>query len=216
MAYFLVLQNTYSHVEVALGREGTLVRQTTLSKNEASSHITLAIQTLLKEEHTSLDKLLFLAAHVGPAPFTTLRVVIATLNGLGFAEQKPLIAIDGLSTFLDEYPSIDGKTTVALFNAFNQDVYFGIDSINREIGCTKIGELISILQNQYAHHHFYFIGSGVITYKEQLGSLPKITIPTPLPEQISLTYLVQKAWQQWQDQQNVTIQLQPLYLKKAI
>src|SRR5687767_3976293 len=102
MTYFLALQNTYQNVEIALFKDSQILASTTLSKLQASSHSMPAIQELLKTNNLTLKDLSFIGASQGPGPFTTLRVVIATVNGISFSTGIPLIGVDGLDTFLDE------------------------------------------------------------------------------------------------------------------
>ncbi len=45
--------------------------------------------------------LAFIAAHQGPAPFTTLRVCLTTVNGFAFATGMPLIGINGLQELVE-------------------------------------------------------------------------------------------------------------------
>ena len=57
---------------------------------------------MLKQHALTFSGLAFIAAHQGPAPFTTLRVCLTTVNGFAFATQVPLIGVNGLKELVDE------------------------------------------------------------------------------------------------------------------
>src|SRR5262249_47947798 len=66
----------------------------------------------------------FCAVNCGPAPFSTLRSIIASVNGLHCATNIPLISIDGLeATFLEFYDQ-SYENTIVLLNAFNHESYY--------------------------------------------------------------------------------------------
>jgi len=127
MSYFLALQHTYQGIELGLFDDAQTIQITHDDKKKASKNIILLVNQLLKNKNISFDNLLFIAANQGPGPFTTLRVVIASVNGIGFATQKPLIGVDGLDALLQEHKNETYPVSVALLNAYSNDVYFGID-----------------------------------------------------------------------------------------
>jgi tRNA threonylcarbamoyladenosine biosynthesis protein TsaB len=219
MRYFLSIQNNYQLVEVALFRDMQSIASTEISKLEASSHLMLAIQGLLNEHQLSFKDLSFIAANQGPGPFTTLRVVIATVNGISFATKLPLIGVDGLDMFLNEYRDTSHPITVALFNAFNRDAYFGIDTFSsREKGCKNIELLLQDLAQTHAQEQIRFIGSGAGFFKDQILSTfdKRAHFPLPMPEQCSLQTIGLHALDCWNSHKNLTYQLLPLYLKGQV
>jgi tRNA threonylcarbamoyl adenosine modification protein YeaZ len=223
MLYFLSIQNNYHQVELALFKDSHILTSLAISKIDASSQLMLTIKSLLAEHHLSFKDLSFIAANQGPGPFTTLRVVIATVNGISFATRIPLIGVDGLDVFLNEYKDTQYPVTVALLNAFNQDAYFGIDTFGtREKGCKNSEQLLRELHAQHGNQQIRFIGSGVSTFKEQLTSIfgaqagSKILIPIPLPDQCSVKALGLHALENWKTHKNLTYQLLPLYLKSQV
>lgn len=219
MHYFLSIQNNYHLVEVALFKNMQSIASTQVSKLEASAHLMLAIKGLLTEHGISFKELSFIAANQGPGPFTTLRVVIATVNGISFATKLPLIGVDGLDMFLNEYRDTQHPTTVALFNAFNHDAYFGIENFNgREKGCKNIGKLLEEIAQQDSAQPIRFIGSGSVFFRDQiletLGT--RAYFPIPMPEHCSLETIGLYALDCWNTHKNLTYQLLPLYLKSHV
>src|SRR5471030_2525471 len=96
MKHYLSIQNTYTHVEMALFQDGQLINWVSEDKLRASKHFILLIAGLLQEHQIKFSDLSFVAVNQGPGPFTTLRVVIASVNGLSYATKIPLVGIDAL------------------------------------------------------------------------------------------------------------------------
>lgn len=217
MSLYLIVQATYADIELGLAQDGMLLEQKTVSKLEASGNILIAIDELLKKQNKSLSNLTFIAASCGPGPFTTLRVALVTLNGLGFATNIPLVGINGLHAFLEEYGDSQ-NTRIALLDAFTKDVYFGIDNRGTiTIGCENIESFLRRLKNEY-QEVITFIGSGCLMYQDQIRNIlgSQALVAQPLPSQVSLEYLSKKAFENWNGKVEITHQLQPLYLKNMI
>ena len=75
--------------------------------------------------------LAFLAVNQGPGAFTSLRVIIASINGLALGDaQKRLIGVDGLDALAQEahqkYIKDQNALLVPLLNAYNSEVYYGV------------------------------------------------------------------------------------------
>ena len=110
MTKFLAIQNSYHDIQIALfdptsltelGRIGVL-DSLCASKIEASKMLAPLVGQLLTQNSLALSDLKFIAANRGPGPFTTLRTVLASVNGLAFATKLPLIGVDSLDAMLHE------------------------------------------------------------------------------------------------------------------
>lgn len=134
MVKFLCVQHTSNGIEAALFYDNKLIDKIFEDKKRASKYFVTAIASLLENNNCNLDQISFIATNRGPGPFTTLRVVLASVNGLAFATKKPMIGIDGLDAILQEYwPEknfVENLVTVALLDACSKDVYFGISFKN--------------------------------------------------------------------------------------
>ncbi len=217
MDSYLIIQSTYTDVEVGLARHGKLIEKKVISKLQASSHIDVAIEELLSQHKIEKKNLIFIAANCGPGPFTTLRVVLATANGLGYGLNKPLIGLDGMQTFLEEHHSKQYPVTVALLNAFSNDVYFGIDDHRQsKVGWENAHSFLKNLQEKYSTQPIRFIGSGVQPYQQLIQELfgDQAVINSQLG-QCSLEYCAQRAWKNW-ERKEMNKQLMPLYLKNQL
>lgn len=212
---YLVCQATYEAVELALGNNADCSPSIILSKHEASAQLIPALNTLLANSHLRFEDLAFIAANQGPGPFTTLRVVLATVNGLSFASKIPLIGIDGLQVMMAEN-HVQNIITVSLFNAFGQDAYFGIDDqATRKTGWKNINVLLNELQDT-CQNSLRFIGSGALFFENEIQKAfgAKAIVPLPLPLAPTVKTLGAHALAHYKINQNISHQLLPLYLKQ--
>lgn len=215
--FFISIQSTYHAVEVALFNDKRVIESRSISKIEASKLLILTIEELLAAHQQTIRSISFIATNQGPGPFTTLRVVIASVNGLSFATQIPLIGIDGLDAFVQEYHNKSYPITVIILNAFNFDVYFAIQNkATITKGYKNIDLLLPELQTQFPHETIRFLGNAVELYhhkiQEQFGS--RAFIPDPVPHTCSVTQIGLMGLQYWNTQEGLTYQLLPLYLKQ--
>ena len=218
MNHFLVFQHTYNGVQVALFDDQQLVQITTENKKQASKNIVALADEMLRVNNVSFRDLSFIAANQGPGPFTTLRVIIATVNGLAFATQKSLIGVDGLDALLSEYRNESYPITVALLNAYGGDVYFGVEILRntkREKGYQHIASLLSHLNSSFPTQTIRFIGQAVSMHTQLIDQTfgDRAFIPAPLPEHCSTKQVGKMALHSRTKQEGLTNQLLPLYLK---
>ena len=93
MTFFLAAQHTYDGIQIGLFNGPKLIQTLFCEKKNASKKIVSLVDQLLRDHKVSFDDLLFVAANQGPGPFTSLRVVIASMNGIAFATKKSMIGI---------------------------------------------------------------------------------------------------------------------------
>ncbi len=216
MTTSLVIQATYEHVEIGLftdDQQKEIIRE---DKRFASKSIITHIDALLKNNTINFSDISFIAVNQGPAPFTSLRVVISTVNGLSFASTVPLIGIDGLATFTQEHHNNQWPYTIALFNAFNNDVYFGIETPEKKLqtGYENIEIFLDTLHKRFANKTLRFIGNGVELFRENIINIfgNNTYFPEPFSHYPSLSYINKLAKEQWHSGHE-THQVLPLYLK---
>lgn len=214
MATYLVLQNTYHTVELALFKDSTLQASHFLDKMVASKLLIPELNNLLQSTNQALHDLDFIGVNQGPGPFTTLRVVITTANGLAFATGIPLIGVDGLDALIQEFESPAYATCVALLNAFNNDVYFGIKT---EQGLRKGVQNIVTLTQELINTEgmIQLMGNGAQLYHNQLQSAlnHRAVFTHPQQEVASINQIGLMALHARRQGATPSKQLQPLYLK---
>jgi tRNA threonylcarbamoyl adenosine modification protein YeaZ len=218
MLYYLAIQNTYTHLQMALFKDSIQLAFAQIDKTKASKECILVLNSILQENQIALADLAFIGVNQGPGPFTTLRVVISTVNGLSFATGIPLIGVNALQALLEQHTI--GKNAVAILNAFGNDLYYGIkkDSDSPIYGCTNIQTLIAeINQKIPPTEPILFLGNGIHQCKEILhATFGDRAHMLPLnPETASLNQIAAMALDSWQQQTNISYQIQPLYFKAA-
>ena len=171
------------------------------------------IDQLLKEFKLSYSDLSFIGVNQGPAPFTTLRVLISTLNGFAFAHNIPLVGIDGLKAF---YAAIeDNNFNIILLNAFNKDVYFAYKKNDQLItGWENIFILLEKLKNEI-NQPIKFLGNGSNLYKKEISEQFNNALlnSQDLPH-APLETIAQLVLEKFQNNET-TKQICPLYLKSV-
>lgn len=215
-SFFLIVQATYSHVEIGLCNGSKIIALQTLEKSSATKVLVQTIDQLLVSKNLSINDLSFIAANRGPAPFTTLRVVLATINGISFASDIKLIGIDGLHAFVLENTHAQWPYTAYLLNAFNNDVYFAIERPMKqlEIGCTKIDQLMAALE-PYKKMHWRFLGNGALLFEQKIAAHFQNYQLIRAPSYCSIHFLAQQAVGRFQHNQLCGHQVLPLYLKET-
>lgn len=218
MSLFLVVHTQYKEVQIGLYNNNTCLDLVLVESKSISKYFICLVQDLLTKNNLTLQDIKFIAAHSGPAPFTTLRVSLVSINGIAYATGMPLIGVNGLDVFMQEHAQ-KNAVTIALLNAFCQEFYFGIydPSVNKSYtGYGTALEIIDMLKHDYVQHSLYFIGNGVPIIQKELehtfGS--RAHIKEPLPQLATINAIAFKALGSWQEGL-VQNQLTPLYLKDS-
>lgn len=217
MAHFLIIHTRYKDIQLGLYNDGKFLHAITLESKLSSKLLTTQINNVLDTGAISLTDLQFIGAHLGPAPFTTLRVALATVNGLAYATGIPLIGVNGLSAIIDNETSVHNDYTLVLLNAFCNDVYFALyekaTSTILKIGSMQAKDLIPALAEKYAGI-FYIIGNGAELHKpgieEYFGKRAHVNHEIEIA---SLEQIAQSAYVQFNDCGERETQLLPIYLK---
>lgn len=213
MILSLIAQATYQDIQCSIFKNETCLATIAIPKQLASKNLVSMLLQLLNQHTISFSELKFIGANLGPAPFTTLRVLIATLNGIGFAKQIPLVGVDGLKAFMYEVSSPKWPQTVILLNAYQHDVYF---AYQEKTGYTSIELLLTRLTSEMPHGIVRFVGDGArqhaSTLTQTLGE--RAYIDQNAPAFVSLNAIAHDALQYWHNHETCH-QLFPLYLKTS-
>lgn len=215
MNFFLAMQHTYHGIELGLFQGPHLVQSVVDDKKKASKQIVALANSLLRDNDLSFCNLSFFAANQGPGPFTTLRVVIATVNGFAFATKKKIIGIDGLQALLEQHKNKTAPVTVALLNAYSGDLYFGIQTNNEtKKSYANSSVLFAQIKKQFPNKPIEFIGQAVAMYQQELENIfgDNAKLEKNI-EHCSIEQIGIMAWRQWEQKENLSDQLFPLYLK---
>lgn len=219
MHTFLVVQARYQNFEVGLFNELNCIDHEIHDKKDTSKLLIPIIKDILLRNSISLQDLSAIGVNQGPGPFTTLRIVLTTVNGIAFATKIPLIGFNSLQALLQENLDPHIPITIALLNACNNDVYYAIQQHNKElvVGCKNIFQLLEALPGIInPHSSIHFIGNGVSLASPVINSLfgPKAIIQEPLIEEASLNQIAKMTFDALVHQKDFATQLLPIYLKE--
>ncbi|KKP36100.1 MAG: Universal bacterial protein YeaZ [candidate division TM6 bacterium GW2011_GWF2_32_72] len=214
MTKFLVINPTQNSTEFAIFCDDKILQKHSESKTKLSKDFFIILENLFAKTNLNFENLDFIAVNQGPGPFTTLRVVLASVNGLSFASKIPLVGIDGIKTLLEEFKDSNFATNIALLNAFADDVYFAIDSNNSvDAGYENIDTFLNELKNKFSNP-INFFGAGTELFAEKIKNIlgDQAVFAKNVAMNCSIERLVEKALEKFTANQTSN-QLLPLYLK---
>ncbi|MFH1254446.1 MAG: tRNA (adenosine(37)-N6)-threonylcarbamoyltransferase complex dimerization subunit type 1 TsaB [bacterium] len=227
---FVSIHGTHNKLDIALFQDQNCLDSVTKLDTRASSSLLPFLDSLLKKHNLSLTDLSFIAVDKGPGAFTSLRVTIATVNGIAFNNKIPLIGISGLYALTREVltstpNSQSFQNIVTLLNAYNNDAYFLVSKTdNKNIlestqGCQNIDILLDDIKLKFKDHtrqasKILFCGQGSQLYKTNIKHIfsdQAVVLDKPLLA--SAKVIGQIAYECWLKKENIENQITPLYLK---
>lgn len=123
---FIVAQSTYSGVEIGIHNGASLIQCNALNKVNACAQLIPTLGALLQKEGITMSDIEGIIVNRGPAPFSSLRTAIATMNGLAYASKIPLF---GVSVFdaLNATHNAEGKQDLLMvLRAYSKEYYYGL------------------------------------------------------------------------------------------
>jgi len=215
MITFLVAQATYNEIQIKLCKDSLTQAKATVPKTKASALLITTINNLLENHNLTYSDLNFIGINQGPAPFTTLRTLISTINGIAFATNIPLVGIDGLKTFFRATQDEKHPQTVVLLNAYNKEVYYAYEQNNKIVtGYENAEKLFKKIKEIMPTKTIRFLGNGVTLLRETMENTfqNRSYLPEPMTEFTSIDSIANAALEKFKDGKTKK-QLLPLYLK---
>ena len=124
---YLGVEGSYKLFEIALFESEKLIQVVSGDKSSASSSFILSLHKILKDNKKKFEDLQFIAVDQGPGAFTSLRVIISTINALAFKATPSLergevsvpllVGIDGLDALA--YETYDLLNEKKIFQNYN-------------------------------------------------------------------------------------------------
>jgi tRNA threonylcarbamoyladenosine biosynthesis protein TsaB len=185
----LALDTTTSSGSCALARDGrVVVEQVNEAPNAHAEHLPGDLMLLLGRAETRLADIDVFAVATGPGSFTGLRIGIATMQGLAFAEGKPLVGVSGF----DALARIAGNeaSVAAWVDAWRGDVFAALYENGREVEPPVVGRpeaLLDALRDRGVRpgRPTVFIGDGARQHadviRQTLGQAARIADPPAPP-----------------------------------
>lgn len=130
---YLIIHATYNDVILGLAQAGQVFAFENHVERRLSHSLILLLEAFLSKFQVALTDLSFIAVTAGPGMFSSLRSVLATVNGIAHASGLLLVSCDGLvleSDLLALEPS--AVLNVALLNAYNGELYYRIERQERD------------------------------------------------------------------------------------
>lgn len=213
--HFLVVQSTYEVVQVGFFKDFVLLDQKIIQKFQAARQLVSSIKELLDKHAINFENLSFIGTNQGPAPFNSLRILLATINGLAFATNVPLVGVNGIKAL---YANSTAPQTVVLLNAFNNEVYYAYKKhAQLTIGVARIHDVLPIILLDLPHGQITFLGNGAQLFNEPIIATfgARAHIPSTTISEVSLETLAYICLNKF-NQNEIIQHTQPLYLKRAI
>lgn len=164
---------------VAVVENDNLCAEYTVNFKKTHSQTLLPMLDVISEMiQLDLSTLDGIAVAAGPGSFTGLRIGSATAKGLGFALQKPLLAVPTLDALA--YNLYDAAALVCpIMDARRNQVYTGVYSfadhklqVERETDALDIYQLLEELNAM--GREVVFLGDGVAVYKDIISEVLKV------------------------------------------
>jgi tRNA threonylcarbamoyladenosine biosynthesis protein TsaB len=220
---FVSIHGSYHQLEICLFQDNAYIDSVIQTEGHASSDLLPNLDTLFKKHHISLDNLSFMAVDKGPGAFTSLRVTIATVNGIAFQNKLPLVGVSGLEALTSQATGLiksDSGVIITLLNAYNNDTYFLISELKSQActtiaqGCQNINVLLDDLKKRFPEQQLFFCGQGSQLYASNIRHI--FSAQALILEELlfaSAKVIGQMAYNYWIKKENIENQIAPLYLK---
>jgi len=179
----LALDTTTSSGSCALARDGRVVcEQVSDAPNAHAERLPGDLMSLLDGANIRLADIDIFAVATGPGSFTGLRIGIATMQGLAFAEGKPLIGVSGF----DALVRIAGthERVATWVDAWRGEVFAALYEDGREVAAPVVS-LPEVLLESLRGRSIRFIGDGARAHadmiRRMLGEVARIAEPAAPP-----------------------------------
>ena len=189
----LALDTTTSSGSCALARDGRVVcEQVNDAPNAHAEHLPGDLMALLERASMRLADIDVFAVATGPGSFTGLRIGIATMQGLAFGEEKPLIGVSGFDALMriaaDDLPGRSPQAkagrVATWVDAWRGDVFAALYEDGREVD-TPVVSRPEVLLEALRGRSTLFIGDGARSHadmiRQMLGEAARIAEPPAPP-----------------------------------
>jgi tRNA threonylcarbamoyl adenosine modification protein YeaZ len=217
MHSYIIINHTPETFEVALYINDELRHHHVEDKRYASKYLIFFIDNLLATNSLKLTDLAFIGVNQGPGLFSTLRSVLATVNGLHCASKVPLIGVDGLQATAIEFFNKKYPYNVTFLNAYNNEAYYFIAHGEHKMfeGCALIDSALLLVADIAQGEPVYCVGNAADMYQDRIRAHPRLNaiLPEVIPHWCS-TDVVKKVAYGFHVARMYNSYLLPLHLKK--
>ena len=191
----LALDTTTSSGSCALARDGVVVSERVNdAPNAHAEHLPGDLMSLLDRANVALPEIDAFAVAIGPGSFTGLRIGIATMQGLAFAEGKPLIGVSGFDALARVGGSVGRVATWV--DAWRGEVFAALYEDGREIEAPVVSRPEVLLESLRGRSTL-FLGDGARAHADliqrMLGSECRLGDPVAPPLAGTMAILASEA-----------------------
>jgi tRNA threonylcarbamoyladenosine biosynthesis protein TsaB len=193
----LSLDTTTKAASCAVARDGVVLNEERIDPSrQLALQLPGALRDILDLSAIALEEIDAFAVATGPGSFTGLRIGIATMQGLAFGQQRPLIGVSGLTALRAvAAPAFLGSRIATWVDAWRGDVYAVLFEDGRQTAEPVVarpeklldamigtsGSRIPDPRSPLMANDITFIGDGAETYRElivsRLGHAARIADP---------------------------------------
>jgi tRNA threonylcarbamoyladenosine biosynthesis protein TsaB len=221
----LALDTTTSTASCALARDGRVVcEQVTEAPNAHAERLPTDLMSLLARAGVTLSDIDVFAVAIGPGSFTGLRIGIATMQGLAFAEGKPLVGISGFEALVRiaergglslRSPHAEAECVATWVDAWRGEVFAALYQQGREVDAPVVARPEMLLESLRGRPTL-FVGDGALVHAETirrtLGADARIADP-PAPALAGTIAILASAEPRARDHRPHAIR--PLYVRRT-
>lgn len=221
MALILNIETATTMCSVSLAKDGKLLAVKELNGDYShAENLTLFIEDVVKQANIKLADIDAVAVSKGPGSYTGLRIGVSTAKGLCYSLNKPLIAINtltslasGISATVDRQKSL----LCPMIDARRMEVYCAVYDIS--INCIKETAAEIIDEHSFAHllekNQVIFFGDGASKCKTVLShNKNAIFVDDVVPSAKNMITLSEQAFQNKQFED--VAYFEPFYLKDFV
>jgi tRNA threonylcarbamoyladenosine biosynthesis protein TsaB len=154
-----------------LKNEDVLLEYNFTSQDNLSAILAPSLEFIMKTLGLQIAQIDVFGIDIGPGLFTSIRIGMATLKGLAFAEKKPVVGVISLQALAYKYAGTK-KNIIPLIDAKKGEVYlggYGFDGselVELIQPCLlKIADIVPLVTK---FHDKIFVGSGAVKHADFL------------------------------------------------
>jgi tRNA threonylcarbamoyladenosine biosynthesis protein TsaB len=184
----LALDTTTRSGSVAVARDGDVIELTVSDASRShAERLPAELRDALGRAGATLAQVDVFAVATGPGSFTGLRIGIATMQGLAFANDRPLVGISGLDALAHAAAPRD-RYVATWVDAWRGEVYAALYDNEREVLAPVVDTPVSVVaacRERVESHPIAFAGDGAAAYRhvihDMLGERARFADPIAPP-----------------------------------
>jgi tRNA threonylcarbamoyladenosine biosynthesis protein TsaB len=221
MALLLSVESSSQYCSVALHQKGKLITsRITAEPRLAASHLAVMIDAVLKQLKIHPGDLNAVVVAAGPGSYTGLRIAVATVKGLCYGLNIPLISINTLKLMAFQFLKSEASRSIKtvynicpMLDARRMEVYCAV--FDQHLNTVEPTQAKIIDQSSFTEYlesgPLVFIGEGASKCKPLLSHPNAVFHPELIPDAASMGQLGFEKFEkrEWED----LSLFEPFYLK---